>query len=871
MIETDGNPAGHRPDPTVNGSPVQYAQADGVAAPPPAAAIGTATKVSGQVTVKHADGSQEALKDGAAIKVGDDIVTGADGKVGLVFDDGSTFALGAKGHMSVDEMTLPSAQGLGGKQTINVDSGAFSLASGAIAKGYPDAMVLKTPVASIGIRGTTVAGQAAPEGSANTVSLLPDPDGTVGQVSVTTQAGTQTLSQPGATTQVTSAFAPPAPPVILSPQQLQQQYGDTLQTLPPPPSPEQLQQMQQQRQADAQTEAEQQAEAAANEQAEGEDAATEGAATEQAQTEAEAAQDALGDALDNFFDSAFGDFGPAGDAFGELMAELDVLFASFDPFGQQGPGDFSLDDLIAELGEDISELIDDAIQDIIDDLENQALQQPFNVFNLSDPDLGSTYTLVTTDGETDYVIGTGAADTVTLDSGSSMGLGDTFVDYTSGDGDTLILAANTENVGWRVAGVETINLQHTTGPNTFIIGNDGATSITVSAGVDSISSSVVSQAPGLLVTDHQQWTIGGNLNNDNLNMGYGTDELHLGTHGTHSATLNGVEKVYFDSGASPIALTLNAGVSGMTVTGSSGDDQLILANGGNSVLVSSIETITGGSGNDSVTLIGSGSTVKVSGIETLTGSGGTDIITSNFDALDVSAMTLNSIEMLRVDNDNNGASNSVTVLGSQLGTGKITNITFGTGTGITKTLQIGDGSADLSSVTLTNFSQTAKNIIAVGSSSGASILGTSNDDNIQGAAGADNLSGGQGNDTLTGGDGYDQLSGGIGNDVFYYSSADHFGDTITDFTAGGGGDKMTFLSSYFTGFTDNAILDSTYFVADSAATTADHRFIWDVSGTVGDLYYDSDGTGSAAQVKVATITLEGGHTFAYNDIYISST
>lgn len=870
MIETTGNQAGLRPDPTANGAPVQYAQADGAAAPPPAAAIGTATKVSGQVTVKHADGSQEALKDGAAIKVGDDIVTGADGKVGLVFDDGSTFALGAKGHMSVDEMTLPSAQGLGGKQTINVDSGSFSLASGAIAKAYPDAMVLKTPVASIGIRGTTVAGQAAPEGSANTISLLPDADGTVGQVSVTTQAGTQVLSQPGATTQVSSAFAPPAPPVILSPQQLQQQYGDTLQTLPPPPSPEQLQQMQQQRQADAQTEAEETAE----EQAEAEAEATAAAAAEQAQSEGEAARAALDQALDNFFNSAFGDFGPAGDAFGDLMAQLDVLFASFDPFGQQGVyGGFDFDALIAELGQNISELIDDAIQDLIDDLEDQALQQPFNLFDLSDPDLGSTYTLITTDGETDYVIGTGAADTVTLHSGSSMGVGDTFVDYTSGDGDTLILAANTENVGWRVAGVETINLQHTTGPNTFIIGNDGATSITVGAGVDSISSSVVSQAPGLLVTDDQQWTIGGNLNNDNLNMGYGTDKLYLGTHGTHSATLNGVEEVYFDTGPSPIALTLNAGVSDMTVTGSSGADQLILADGGNSVSVSGIETLVGGSGNDSVTLIGSGiNTVKVSDIEVLTGNASaTDIITSNLDTLDVSAMTLNSIEQLRVDSDNIGASNSVTVLGSQLGTGKITTITFRTGTEQIKTLLIGDSSADLSAVTLTNFSQTAKNIIAAGSSSGVAITGTNNADNIQGAAGDDTLSGGQGNDTLTGGLGADTLSGGIGNDVFYYSSADQFGDVITDFTAGGGGDKMTFLSSYFTGFTDNAILDSTYFVAGSAATTADHRFIWDVSGTVGDLYYDSDGTGSAAQVKVATITLEGGHTFAYNDIYISST
>lgn len=868
MIETTGNQAGLRPDPTANGAPVQYAQADGAAAPPADAAIGTATKVSGQVTVKHADGSQEALKDGAAIKVGDDIVTGADGKVGLVFDDGSTFALGAKGHMSVDEMTLPSAQGLGGKQTINVDSGSFSLASGAIAKAYPDAMVLKTPVASIGIRGTTVAGQAAPEGSANTVSLLPDADGTVGQVSVTTQAGTQTLSQPGATTQVTSAFAPPAPPVILSPQQLQQQYGDTLQTLPPPPSPEQLQQMQQQRQADAQTEAEETAE----EQAEAEAEATAAAAAEQAQSEGEAARAALDQALDNFFNSAFGDFGPAGDAFGELMTQLDLLFASFDPFGQQGVyGGFDFDALIAELGQDISQLIDDAIQDMIDAMEEAALSQDVNEFILGQMTPASPFTITTTDGETDYIVGRpGMADSVEIS--GKMGLGDTFVDYASGDGDTLTLAAGTENVGWRVAGVEHVDLSATTGPNTFIIGNDGATSITVGAGVDSISSSALSERPDLLQTDDQEWTIGGNLDNDFLNMGDGTDKLYLGTHGTHSATLNGVEEVYFDTGPSPIALTLNAGVAGMTVTGSSGADQLILADGGNSVLVSGIETLVGGSGTDSVTLIGSGiNTVKVSDIEVLTGNASaTDIITSNFDTLDVSAMTLNSIEMLRVDDDNNGAANLVRVAADQLGTGKIFHITFGTGTGIEKTLQItGGGSVDLSAVSLANFSAADHGVIAVAGSSATTIIGTDNADNIQGGSGADTLSGGDGDDTLTGGDGADTLSGGAGNDVFRYTASSEFGDTIDnlDFNSGSG-DVFSFTSSSLGGITSITGAEFATTTNMGAFTFNGEHFVFAALtvGGPGALWFSANGTGSD-MVQVAEFSTTSG-TMTEQDIVI---
>ncbi len=642
------------------------AQADG-AAPSPSPAIGTVSKVSGQVSVTHADGSQEALKGGVAIKVGDVINTGADGKVGLTFDDGSTFALGAKGHMSVDEMALPSAQGLGGKETLSIDSGSFSFSSGAIAKAYPDAMLIKTPVASIGIRGTTGAGTAGPEGTPNSISLLPDPDGTVGQVSVTTQSGTQTLSQPGATTQVSSAFAPPPPPVILSPQQIQQQYGDTLQTLPPPPSPEQLQQLQQQRQADAQTEAEQQAADAAAQQADGEQAATDGNADAQAQNEAEAVREALGeagatldDALANFFDSAFGDFGPAGDAFGDLLTELNDLFATFDPFGDQGAGDFNLGNLITELGEDITALIDETIQDVIDDLEDQALSQDRNQFILGQMTEETPFVITTTDGETDYIVGRENTDDSVEISGT-MGLGDTFVDYSSGDNDTLTLDTGTTNVGWRVAGIEHLDLTATTGPNTFIIGSDGSTFISLAsgAGVDSISSSALSEKTELLATGHQQWSITGNLGADNLNMGNGTDKLFLLTGGTHSVTLNGVEEIYMTAG-SAIDLTLLVNTGGMTLSGTGGADHLTLAAGNNTVTVSGIETLTGGSGADSMTISGLTSASGGDGDDNiiltsitdfgsgdyLSGDGGTDTLTLHGAAgtVDFSAGTIQYFE-----------------------------------------------------------------------------------------------------------------------------------------------------------------------------------------------------------------------------------
>ena len=96
-------------------------------------------------------------------------------------------------------------------------------------------MTVSTPVATLGIRGTTVAGKAAVEGNENSFTLLQDAGGTVGQISVSNAAGTQTLSQVGATTSITSINIAPTP-IILSPEQIQANYGTALEVLPLTPA-----------------------------------------------------------------------------------------------------------------------------------------------------------------------------------------------------------------------------------------------------------------------------------------------------------------------------------------------------------------------------------------------------------------------------------------------------------------------------------------------------------------------------------------------------------------------------------------------------------------------------------------------------------
>ncbi|MBL6932352.1 MAG: hypothetical protein ISR45_05340, partial [Rhodospirillales bacterium] len=180
-----------------------------------------------------------------------------------------------------------------GQFNASLVQGVFSFVSGKIAKTSPDGMTVTTPVATIGIRGTWVAGRAAQEGSNNTISLLPEanPDGsqTVGQLAVSNLGGGPpvVLSTPGATLQVSSAFAALPPPVVFSPQQIQQNFGSTLMmqsaTVAAKASNAAAQNAQEAEQAQAQAEqAEAEAEAAAAEAAAAEAAAAEAAAEAEA-------------------------------------------------------------------------------------------------------------------------------------------------------------------------------------------------------------------------------------------------------------------------------------------------------------------------------------------------------------------------------------------------------------------------------------------------------------------------------------------------------------------------------------------------------------------------------------------------------------
>jgi serralysin len=136
--------------------------------------------------------------------------------------------------------------------------------------------------------------------------------------------------------------------------------------------------------------------------------------------------------------------------------------------------------------------------------------------------------------------------------------------------------------------------------------------------------------------------------------------------------------------------------------------------------------------------------------------------------------------------------------------------------------------------------------------SGINVLsGGAGNDTLRGEGDNDNLDGGEGNDLLIGGSGYDMLTGGLGADTFAFNSTGEEFDIITDFTIEQG-DSIQVSASGFGGELIAGLLAESQFWLGSAATTTDHRFIYDSS--TGGLFFDIDGAGESAQVQLASLS-----------------
>ncbi|MGF9758451.1 cadherin domain-containing protein, partial [Microvirga sp. 0TCS3.31] len=138
------------------------------------------------------------------------------------------------------------------------------------------------------------------------------------------------------------------------------------------------------------------------------------------------------------------------------------------------------------------------------------------------------------------------------------------------------------------------------------------------------------------------------------------------------------------------------------------------------------------------------------------------------------------------------------------------------------------------------------------------LTGENGHDTIYGSSGNDGLYGALGNDRIHGGTGNDRLYGQGGKDVFVFDSRPNKStnvDRIYDFRSAD--DSFYLDNKYFTKLGSGSLskpkkFKSDMFVEGNKARDAEDRIVYDRK--TGNLYYDQDGTGSKAQVKIATLT-----------------
>ncbi len=193
--------------------------------------IGHIEQVEGEVLITRADGTVVVAKEGTPLFQDDVITTDASGSVGLRFIDGMTMSLANDARMVLDEFSYNPEAGEGGG-IIEVIQGLFSFISGEAAKMGLDSLVIETPTMTIGVRGTKVVANAAAEGETTQVVLLPEDDGTIGKIMISTDAGQELLEEAFVSTTVTSRYVAPTAQTMVTPDWVYNQYSKSLSALP---------------------------------------------------------------------------------------------------------------------------------------------------------------------------------------------------------------------------------------------------------------------------------------------------------------------------------------------------------------------------------------------------------------------------------------------------------------------------------------------------------------------------------------------------------------------------------------------------------------------------------------------------------------
>lgn len=176
-------------------------------------------KTIGEVTYLKGDGMLSRLKEEyeLAEKLGvesDDLIETGNGLTSITFEDKTQVRIKENSKLVIDDFVYDTKPKSVNRLALKVAIGTVRYASGGIAKNNSKDVDIQTPVATIAVRGTEFS-MVVNEIGGSTVILLPNFDGTVGEIEVITLAGSVVMNQPFMATHVDSANSIPTRPVVL--------------------------------------------------------------------------------------------------------------------------------------------------------------------------------------------------------------------------------------------------------------------------------------------------------------------------------------------------------------------------------------------------------------------------------------------------------------------------------------------------------------------------------------------------------------------------------------------------------------------------------------------------------------------------------
>ena len=146
-----------------------------------------------------------------------DLIETLKGRTNIKFVDDTKVSVTEYSKLLIDEFVY-NPEKKTGKLSLKAALGTIRYSSGKIAKNSRQNVKIKSPTASVSVRGTDFTINVQEDG-ASSFLLLPSTDEAgksyVGSIDVTTLGGTVTLNKAYEATTVTSAIAPPTPPVVI--------------------------------------------------------------------------------------------------------------------------------------------------------------------------------------------------------------------------------------------------------------------------------------------------------------------------------------------------------------------------------------------------------------------------------------------------------------------------------------------------------------------------------------------------------------------------------------------------------------------------------------------------------------------------------